>query len=60
MTNRKQCPLRHMAPMATCCKEKCAWYLVYSKQCAIPLLASQMQRLTAEATYKADAKMVRK
>jgi len=37
--NRKECPLKAMAP---CWKEKCAWYLVKSKQCAIPLMASKL------------------
>ena len=41
MTNRRQCPLKQMAP---CWKEKCAWYLVKSKQCCIPLIASELQR----------------
>ena len=40
MTNRRQCPLKQMAP---CWKEKCAWYLVKSKQCCIPLMASTMK-----------------
>ena len=37
----KFCPLRAAFAIA-CCKEKCAWYLVHSKQCAIPLIASRL------------------
>lgn len=37
----KDCPLR---PMYNCQKEGCAWYLVHNKQCAIPLIASELQK----------------
>lgn len=40
--NTKECPFR---PKAPCTKQKCAWYLVHSKQCAIPLLASEFQKI---------------
>lgn len=55
--NTKECPLM---PRAPCTKEKCAWYLVHSKQCAIPLIASQIQRLAANVIYKGDAKKVKR
>jgi len=35
----KYCPMKGIP----CTHEKCAWYLVHSKQCAIPLIASQLQ-----------------
>ena len=38
----KWCPLT--TTFAPCVKEKCAWYLVHSKQCAIPLIASELQK----------------
>ena len=40
MTMTRMCPLKAMAP---CWKEKCAWYLVRSKQCAIPLIANSLK-----------------
>lgn len=43
--NRKQCPLKAMAP---CWKEKCAWYLVQSKQCAVPLIASSLASIKTD------------
>lgn len=45
----KDCPLR---PMYNCYKEKCAWYLVQSKQCAIPLIASRLERPPTKKTTK--------
>ncbi|MFH1327290.1 MAG: hypothetical protein ABIH76_00320 [Candidatus Bathyarchaeota archaeon] len=45
--NKKECPLQHLG----CLKEKCAWYLVHSKQCAIPLIASKLQ-LFVEDLYR--------
>ncbi|MFH1327932.1 MAG: hypothetical protein ABIH76_03665 [Candidatus Bathyarchaeota archaeon] len=42
MTMIRLCPLKAMAP---CWKEKCAWYLVHSKQCCLPLIASEIQKI---------------
>ena len=39
----KECPLKK-GPYDKCSKEKCAWYLVKSKQCAVPLIASEIQK----------------
>jgi len=36
----KECPIARQLPK--CIKEKCTWYLVHSKQCAIPLIASEL------------------
>jgi len=44
MSYKKECPLKH-GPYHHCSKETCAWYLVKSKQCAIPLIASQIKRM---------------
>lgn len=41
MTMTRLCPLKAMAP---CWKERCAWYSVRNKQCAIPLIASQLKK----------------
>ncbi|GAH96740.1 unnamed protein product [marine sediment metagenome] len=38
----KQCPMKPMD--YPCSKEICAWYLVHSKQCAIPKIASELQK----------------
>ena len=38
----KWCPLR-ASGMVPCWKERCAWYLVHNKQCAIPLYASNLK-----------------
>ena len=41
----KECPLRAKSAWPKCMGRECAWYLVRSKQCAIPLIASNMQSL---------------
>lgn len=43
--NKKQCPLKAMG--SPCSKENCAWYLVHSKQCAVPLIASALKNMAA-------------
>jgi len=40
-----------------CCKEKCAWYLVHSKQCAIPLIVSELQK-ARKSKEAYDAKLL--
>jgi len=41
MTSKRMCPMNQHYD---CGKEKCAWYLVHSKQCGVPLLASTFKK----------------
>jgi len=49
--NKRACPLVRLTKVDAllllheCWKEKCAWYLVHSKQCCIPLIASRLEHL---------------
>jgi len=55
----KECPIARQRPK--CIKEKCAWYLVQSKQCAIPLYASNLKGIheILKAVAKGPVKLTR-
>ena len=48
----KECPIQRSA---VCMKQLCAWYLVKSKQCAIPLIATSTRELVSAARAQATA-----